>query len=214
MNRAMAAIQEQAAERDDERLQSEAGDQHAVECPEQGAEHEDRQHGDRPRDVPLGQHDRKQHPEQGERRADGQIDAAGDDHQAESQAEDPERPIRRAVFWRFAADTKRGLSTVTMAHNTTSSANVASSFFTSRRFYRCLGLGVLAPCGARCFAGSARRFVSGSLSLRSLDFYQFLRRGPPGFSQARTARRSLSLLRKKGLGSEHCRRQLKFRQAV
>ena len=60
----------------------------------------------------------------------------------------PNAPISRAVFWRFAADTKRGLSAVTMAHNTTSSRNVASSFFTSRRFYRCLGLGVLAACGA------------------------------------------------------------------
>ena len=58
---------------------------------EQRAQREHDQHGRGPGDVPLGQHDRQQHAEQGERRADRQIDAAGDDHQAESQAEDPER---------------------------------------------------------------------------------------------------------------------------
>ena len=43
----------------------------------------------------------------------------------------PNAPIRRAVFCRLAGDRNRGLSAVTIAHSTTSSRNVASSFFTS-----------------------------------------------------------------------------------
>ena len=44
-----------------------------------------------PGEVPLGQHHRQQHAEQRERRSDRQVDAAGDDDQAEAEAEDPER---------------------------------------------------------------------------------------------------------------------------
>ena len=48
----------------------------------------------------------------------------------------PKAPINRDVFWRFEAETKRGLSAVTIAHNTTSSRNIASSFLTATRSYR------------------------------------------------------------------------------
>jgi hypothetical protein len=47
----------------------------------------------------------------------------------------PNAPIKRAVFCRFAGDTKRGLSAVTTTHRTTSSRKVASSFFIGRQLY-------------------------------------------------------------------------------
>ena len=40
----------------------------------------------------------------------------------------PNAPISRAVLGRFAGDMKRGLSAVTIAHNTTNNTKVASSF--------------------------------------------------------------------------------------
>ena len=86
------AIQQQAAQRDDEWLQPQARNQPSVDPAEERAQREHDHHGRGPGDMPLGQHHRQQHPEQGERRPDGQIDAASDDHQAESQADNPERP--------------------------------------------------------------------------------------------------------------------------
>jgi len=86
------AIQQQTAQRDDEWLQSQARNQPSVDPAKERAEREHDHHGRGPGNVPLGQHHRQQHPEQGERRPDGQIDTASDDHQAESQADNPERP--------------------------------------------------------------------------------------------------------------------------
>ena len=48
--------------------------------------------GERPGEMPFGQHDAQEHAEQRERRSDRQVDAAGNDDQPEAQAEDTERP--------------------------------------------------------------------------------------------------------------------------
>ena len=88
----------------------------------------------------------------------------------------PNAPISRAVFWRFAADTKRGLSAVTIAHNTTSSRNVASSFFTSRRFYRHLGLGVVCRVREKGVPDWVIRAQFGHLSPAMMAIYSHVRR--------------------------------------
>ena len=88
-----AAIEEQAAQRDDERLQPQPRDQQTMTARRAArraramistAAGQGRCHS-------VSMH-RQQHAEQRERRADRQIDAAGDDDQAEPEAEDAERP--------------------------------------------------------------------------------------------------------------------------
>ena len=57
------AIDEQAAERDDEGLQPQACDEEAVDRAQERAESEDRQHGEGPWDMPLGQHHAQEYAE-------------------------------------------------------------------------------------------------------------------------------------------------------
>ena len=71
----------------------------------------------------------KQHAEQGERRADRQVDAAGDDDQAETEAEDSERADQAGRVLQVRGDMNRGLSAVTMAHKTTSNRRCRELFF-------------------------------------------------------------------------------------
>src|SRR3954470_20426069 len=56
----------------------------------------------------------------------------------------PNAPINRAVFCRLAGDRNRGLSAVTIAHNTTSSRKIATSFLFVIRTLT--GLRVPRPC--------------------------------------------------------------------
>ena len=55
--------------------------------PEDGRDPDDREHSDRRRQMPFDEKDRKQNAEQRKDRTDRQIDSAGDDHDAETDAE-------------------------------------------------------------------------------------------------------------------------------
>ena len=86
-----AAIQQQTAQRDDERLQPQARDQQAVGRRPGTRPGHDRGQRDARGPAPLDQHHRQQHPQQGTDRPDRQIDAAGDDDDANADAEDAVR---------------------------------------------------------------------------------------------------------------------------
>ncbi len=85
------AIQQQAAERDHEGLQAHLRDQHAIDPSDQRPRNKGDQHGQGP--GQLQRHDEidEDHAQQREHRADREIDAAGDDHKAFAEREQPEK---------------------------------------------------------------------------------------------------------------------------
>ena len=77
-----AAIDQQAAKRDDEGLQFHPGDQQAVNHSHREADRDHQQGGNRPGDTLIGDQVDKQHAEKGNHRPHRQFDATGNDDQA------------------------------------------------------------------------------------------------------------------------------------
>src|SRR5262249_23627503 len=94
-----AAIDQQSAQGDDERLQLEPGDEKAVDGAQYHAAQHHHDHGEPPRQLPGHQQVDVDDAEQRENRADGEVDAAGDDDEALADREQAEQPdqVRRVA---------------------------------------------------------------------------------------------------------------------
>ena len=87
-----AAIDQQAAQGDDEGLQAQAGDEEAVDRAQHHAAGHDDEHGEPPVELPGHEQVDEDDAEQGEHRADRKVDAAGDDDEALADREQAEQP--------------------------------------------------------------------------------------------------------------------------